>query len=293
MKRIAIITQRGFECCNLGGILKRAAKENKLNMKIELILIEDITIYSKEKTLSIKYHEENLLSFDAFIFRLKTDGKSEKATLIAREIVSRNKLLINESIAFGDYDNKLNFLEIIKEEKLNHPKTFHIDNKKLLRTISNKLGFPLVAKDPFGWQGDYVRKIEDNKQLAELENSFPKKGLLLQEFMPIKNDIRVLVIGHEALGAIKRTAPADDFRSNISIGGSGENITLTSEMKELAEKLSRKTKNSVLGVDFFEFKKNLYVLEINSTPGFSGFKKYSGIDPSIKLLKYIINHKND
>ncbi len=288
MKKVVVITQKGFECCNLGGPLRRTARKNKLDIKIELILIEDIIISSERNGLSIEYHGEDVLNFDAFIFRLKTDEKNEKAILLAREIFSKGKLLINESLAFGDFDNKLNFLEIVRKEKLNHPKTFYIDNKKLIENISKKVGFPLVAKDPFGWQGNYVKKIENEQQLNKLKNSFPKKGLILQEFIPIKNDVRVLVVGYKALGAIKRTAPPGDFRSNISIGGSGEKIALTPEMKKVSEKLSRETKNSVLGVDFLEFRKELYVLEINSTPGFSGFKKYSGIDPSKKLLKHII-----
>jgi ribosomal protein S6--L-glutamate ligase len=110
---------------------------------------------------------------------------------------------------------------------------------------------------------------------------------LFQEYLPNDGDIRILVIGYKAIGAMKRIKPKDDFRANISQGAKAVKFELNKELIKLAEGAARATQTEFAGVDIIESKGKYYIIEVNRTPQFRGFKQYTKVDPSPFIVDYL------
>jgi glutathione synthase/RimK-type ligase-like ATP-grasp enzyme len=113
---------------------------------------------------------------------------------------------------------------------------------------------------------------------------------VIREYIPNDGDIRVFCVGYSAIGAMKRTPPKGDFRSNISVGGSGTEYDLSKnpKVKEIAEKFSRVMELEIAGVDVMIHKDigEPYILEINPGPQFMGLEKYTKTNAALEIIKY-------
>lgn len=290
--KVAVITHKNIIDCSLYTWLKKVLAKRKIKgSAVERFFLEDIVVQWDGKKINLSDSQENILDCDIFLFRLDPSARKEKSYFLARVLQENNKIVINESNGEGtNYSDKLNFFGLVEELKINHPLTYLASNFSSFKEIINsgKITFPFIIKDHLGWQGSSVKKIDKPIHYKYLEDYFPAEGIIVQEYLPIEYDIRVLVVGYQALGAVRRYIPEGDFRSNLSLGAKGESIALTEEMKSMAEKIAQRTKNCILGVDFIEHNGQLYILEINECAGFGKFMKYSGIDPMKELVSYLV-----
>jgi tetrahydromethanopterin:alpha-L-glutamate ligase len=114
-----------------------------------------------------------------------------------------------------------------------------------------------------------------------------ERGVLyLQQFVPNPGrDIRVFVVGEEALGAIYRISQTGSFISNLSHGGTALKCDLTEEMRALAVNAAKAVDADFAGVDLIEGDKGLFVLEVNATPSGKGIKLACGIDVTERIIE--------
>jgi RimK family alpha-L-glutamate ligase len=103
----------------------------------------------------------------------------------------------------------------------------------------------------------------------------------------VGEDLRVLVIGGKVIGAMKRSAPAGDFRANITNGGRGELFEVTDEIEFIARETAKTLGLDIAGVDLLFDQRGFRVCEANSNPGFSGFEKYCDTDVADSITEYI------
>jgi len=121
--------------------------------------------------------------------------------------------------------------------------------------------------------------------------------LIIQEYIKIEYDVRVIVLQGTILAAMKRTVITGDARSNASLGADVENIELTELEKQDSIKAAELCKGDLVGVDFMPAKnrekEQPYILEVNSMPGFIGIES-SNKDKSItqEILKHFKNREN-
>ena len=148
-----------------------------------------------------------------------------------------------------------------------------------------------LLKPIFGSQGKGILKLESRQpdlkfRLAELLN---EQGVLyLQEFVPNPGrDIRVFVVGEEALGAIYRVALNGSFVSNLSQGGTPVRCELTEELEELAIRATKSVGADFAGVDLIEGEEGLFVLEANGTPSGKGINQACGIDVTKRIVELL------
>lgn len=157
-----------------------------------------------------------------------------------------------------------------------HPRTRIFYGKKQKKRILEYFSFPLIAKIPRGsamGRGVYLIK---NKW--ELENycSFSHVAYV-QEYLPIKYDIRVVVIGGRIVHAYLRIPQGNEFRSNLSLGARLSFDAVPRKAKELACHAALACGWDDVGIDICEFKEDFYVLEANMKYGKQGFFQ-AGID---------------
>jgi len=150
--------------------------------------------------------------------------------------------------------------------------------------ITNFFGweYPIIAKHEKGYQGKSVRKFDNWKQVERFLNRINEKNLgmfLWQKCLPTRWDLRVIVLDGKVIGAMKRTAVGEEFRSNFSLGGAVEKWNLSEDDKNLAEKVAKVCGLDYCGVDIMKNEKNeSFVLEVNRQCQFQGFEKATGIN---------------
>jgi RimK family alpha-L-glutamate ligase len=155
--------------------------------------------------------------------------------------------------------------------------------------------YPCIVKIATGSRGNGVFKCDYQSQLKAffgLMKVFdPHRPFLVQEYLADRpgNDVRVLVIGGKAVGAMLRTSKDGDFRANISAGGVGKRLPLTVEMAELGEKVARLLGLEIAGIDLLFRGERFVICEANSSPGFRGFEAYCGLDVAGTIADYVTN----
>ena len=73
--------------------------------------------------------------------------------------------------------------------------------------------------------------------------------IIIQEFIDIEYDIRVVVCENQIVGAMKRNVMSDDIRSNASMGATTEEIELTELEKTEAIRIAEEFRGRLVGVD--------------------------------------------
>ncbi|HOY61390.1 MAG TPA: ATP-grasp domain-containing protein [Candidatus Woesebacteria bacterium] len=180
--------------------------------------------------------------------------------------------------------------------------------------LSEAWEYPVIAKHERGYQGKSVRKFENKKDMEDFVNKINEKNLgmfLWQKYLPTKWDIRVVIVDGRAIGAMKRSAVGEEFRSNFSLGGEVERWNLSEEERDLAEKVAKVCGLDYGGVDIMKGPKSLvlrqaqdtpfeerglyreedydnYILEVNRQCQFQGFEKATGINVAKKIVEMIV-----
>lgn len=156
-----------------------------------------------------------------------------------------------------------------------------------------ELGFPVVVKPLTGSWGRLVTPVRD-QATAEIVLDYiaalpgPQAHLVYLQRLVAKpdRDVRVIVVGDRAVGAIYRRS--DRWRTNIALGGQPLPCPLTAELARLATAAARAVGAEVAGVDLVEDTDGrLTVLEVNSGVEFAGFSQAHG---SLELAELIVDH---
>jgi len=159
------------------------------------------------------------------------------------------------------------------------------------QVLDEEFNYPLIAKHERGYQGRSVKKFENREELERFVNKINEKNIgmfLWQKYLPLKWDLRVIVIGGRAIGGMKRMASGGEFRSNFSLGGEVEEWKLSEEERNLAEKVARVCGLDYGGVDIMKDEKERnYVLEVNRACQFRGFEKATDINVAKKVIELL------
>lgn len=148
-----------------------------------------------------------------------------------------------------------------------------------------------VHKLPIGTHGEETAKVEKGEMVPQLSTN--KQGILQQLIEnphTRHNDVRVYVVGDEVIGAMRRYAPEEDWRTNVARGGAVEDVsdTLDEEVYDIAVKTTKALDLDYAGIDLVKGKNQWYVLEANPTAGFKGFFDATGRNPAPHIIKHAV-----
>jgi ribosomal protein S6--L-glutamate ligase len=166
---------------------------------------------------------------------------------------------------------------------LPHPKTrfyYHLHHDNILKDFD----FPFVAKLPrASAQGRGVFKIDNTTQL---ETYLHRTHIAyVQEYLPHKRDVRVVLINYEPIIAYWRKAEKGSFKTNLHQGGSVSFRNIPEEAVETAREAARKCKFDDVGLDLISHQGRWYIIEANMKYGRKGLRM-KGLD-----VKEIIREK--
>lgn len=213
-------------------------------------------------------------------------------TAVLRQLEVMGVYSLNDSLAIVRSRDKLRSLQLLSRKEIPMPITGFakspLDTKSLIDLVG---GAPLIIKLLESTQGEGVVLAETDKAAHSVINAFKQlnANILVQEFIKEASgtDVRCFVIGDKVVAAMKRTAQAGEFRSNVHKGGTVETVELTDEEAEIAVKATEVMGLDVAGVDLIRSARGSLILEVNSSPGLEGIEKATGLDIASEMIEYI------
>ncbi len=191
--------------------------------------------------------------------------------------------VLNSSVPIARSRDKLRALQLLSRFGIDIPRTVMCRYRdEVEEAVQMVGGLPCIIKLIQGSQGVGVMIANTGAEVAGMLDTLWTLGqeILLQELVAESRgrDVRALVVGDRVVAAMRRTARAGDFRSNIHRGGIAEAVTLEREYAEAAVKATRVMGLEVAGVDMLEARTGPKIMEVNSSPGFEGLEAATGVD---------------
>ena len=113
------------------------------------------------------------------------------------------------------------------------------------------------------------------------------QDFIIQEYLDIKNEYRVFVLGKQSLGVCEKKGEGL-VAKNFAQGGEFFYLR-NQELESLAETLALELNHHTLGFDIVKTRNDeLKLLEVNSWANFEGFGKASNINMPEKIFNYYL-----
>ena len=222
----------------------------------------------------------------------------DKDIYLAERLEKMNVRLFNSARSVLLCDNKILMYQELADKGVRIPRTFiapktfeglNYSKRDFLNNVIDEIGFPMIVKEAYGSFGEQVYLANDKESLNKIVDSIGYKDFLLQEFIASSKgrDIRINVVGDKAIVSMLRENK-NDFRSNISSGGTGTKFDPKPEYLDLAVKASKALGLDFAGVDVLFGKDGPIICEVNSNPQFASTLKATGINLADYIAEYIL-----
>lgn len=219
----------------------------------------------------------------------------DKDIPLAKRLEKMGLKLFNSALAIENCDNKaLTYIEL--KGIVNMPKTIvapmtyrniGYNNTDFVKNTIDKLGLPIVIKECYGSFGQQVYLAESYEKAIEIVTN-TNEPLIFQEFIAESKgkDIRINMVGNQAVASMLRYNN-NDFRANITNGGSMKNYTPTEEEIAVAQKVCKTLNLDFGGVDILFGKNGPIVCEVNSNAHFKNIFDCTGVNVADYIGEYI------
>lgn len=172
----------------------------------------------------------------------------------------------------------------------------HYKDMDAIRAILDSWGGQAVYKPTNGWGGQGIIKIDSPLALECLLSSLYQsdvKHFYLERFVDTdKTDFRVDVVDGKVIGCYGRKAPPNEWKTNITSGGSIMLREANDQIVELALNATEVTGLDIAGVDLiYDCEHERYVvLEVNGIPAFATPEQEAiGVNFNQEKIERIVN----
>ncbi len=272
--------------------LKTAALERGHQCKVLNTLRFAIDL-SGHNEPDLQYRGKHLSDYDAILPRIGA-SITYFGTAVVRQFEQMDVYTPNTANGIANSRDKLRATQILSRHAIGMPATsFARDKADVLQAIELVGGAPVVIKLLEGTQGIGVILAPDTSVAEGIIETLQstKQNVLIQQFIAESKgrDIRALVVGDRVVGAMRRTAEGDEFRSNVHRGGSVEAVQLDDEYERTAVRAAQIMGLRVAGVDMLEGNDGPLVMEVNSSPGLEGIERATELDIAGAIIDHIAN----
>lgn len=242
----------------------------------------------------VHYDGARLPRFDAVIPRIGS-SITPYGTSVVRQFETIGTYCLNGSQGITASRDKLHSHQLLARHKIGMPNTAFANSPKDTDSLINLVGTaPLIVKLLESTQGKGVVLAETKKAAQSVISAFRglKANFLVQDFVKEANgeDIRCFVLNGKVVAAMKRSAAAGDFRSNLHQGGQASIVRISKEERETAIRAVKAFGLRMAGVDLLRSNDGPKVLEVNSSPGLEGIEKATDKNIAGMIYDHIENY---
>ena len=235
-----------------------------------------------------------LFDADAVLARIIPNGSLEQ--IIYRVdalhwIEKRGVLVMNSPRAIERSVDKFYTTALLQEAGLPTPETVVCDGTVDAMAAVRVMG-DVIVKPIFGSMGYGMVRVSDPDVAFRVVQSLEQLRAVFYVQRAIDHggrDVRVFVVGGRTLAAIERRAPAGEWRTNVSRGGSAHAFELPPEWQQLAVRAAAAVGADYAGVDLLPSREGqVFVLEVNGIPAWQGLQHATGLDVAGAIVDHLL-----
>jgi RimK family alpha-L-glutamate ligase len=277
-----------------GGWHATALQETLARRGIEAPFL-DITRLTARLSLRpwLEVNGEPLEQYDALFVRLIPGGSLEQVIFrvdALHRLENAGVRVVNPPAAIERTVDKYYTSTLLEDAGLPTPRTIVAEQFSDAVDAFQELGGDVVVKPIFGSEGRGMARVSDPDTAYRVFRALELGRYIyyLQEFIPHhKEDIRVFVIGGEAVAAMVRRG--ETWKTNVARGAAAGALTLDDELRELSTRAADALGADYAGVDILPAEDRHYtVIEVNGIPGWQGLAEATGIDVAEHLVAYVL-----
>ena len=285
--KLAILSRNNK--CYSSRRLREAALQRDHQVKVLDTLKFSIDVMKAKPDLY--FRSKQLSHYDAVLPRIGA-SITYFGTAVVRQFEQMDVFSANSSTGIANSRDKLRSLQILSRHHIGIPETTFVrDKRDVLPAIERVGGAPVIIKLLEGTQGVGVILADSaNIACAIIETlQSTKQNVLLQKFVSESKgrDVRAFVVGDRVVGAMRRVAQGQEFRSNVHRGGKTELVELDDTYRETAVRAAQILGLRIAGVDMLEGADGPQIMEVNSSPGLEGIEICTGLDIAGAVIDYI------
>jgi len=274
---------------------RRFHKEaEQMGIELQIVGPEEFDIVvTKEGRKSILRNSSPVDLPDCLIPRMGA-GTTYFALAMIRHLQRLGLFVLNSGQSIENAQDKLATLQILAANNIPIPKTMLAKFPLNVDIVEREFTYPLIVKTVSGSYGKGVFFCENRDQLEDLADLIEvskdqRVNVIIQEFVLSSNgkDIRVFVVGGRHIGAMVRIAREGKLKANFSAGGTVTSFDLNPAMERLAVESAKLVGLDIAGIDILFDGDSYRVCEVNSSPGFEGFEKATGLNVPQEIYHYI------
>ena len=260
----------------------------------------DVTLYKNNELLSLLTTTNLSLLPDKELpdYVIFTD----KDIYLARQLELLGIPVFNSAQSIETSDDKIATYQQLAIQQLPIPDTIIAPKifaegfieKSVTQSIIDQLGLPMIIKEAFGSFGEQVYLIQTEEELDRKIGELQGKPFLFQRFIEESTgvDLRLQVVGDEVIAAMKRKS-ANDFRANVTSGGTMEPYHPTNEEKKLAVQAAKAIGADFAGVDLLLGPgQSRLICEVNSNAHIRNLFDCTSINAAEFIVDYILKQIN-
>lgn len=212
---------------------------------------------------------------------------------VLRQFEAMGAATLNSSRSIVHARDKLHCMQVLSRKGIAMPDTAFSRSRSHGQggVLDDVGGGPIVIKLLEGTQGNGVMLADSRQAATSIIDAFHtiEEDILIQRFIAESagRDVRVLVVGKQAVAAMERIAPKGEFRSNLHRGGRSQPFDLTRKVERLAVRAARVLGLDVAGVDILLGKDGPLIIEVNPCPGLEGIEKTTGINVAGAIVDHL------
>ncbi len=279
-------------------VINEFLKTEKFN---EIYKMLTDALYERGYTVEIKTNAQLIYNGDTFINDVGDLPDRvifwDKDILLARFLEKIGLKVYNSSFSIEMSDDKALTYTLLKKNNIPTPETVfcpmtyeNIGYKNIeafIEPVAKKLGFPFIIKECKGSFGKGVylaENLHSAKNIIENTN----KPLIFQKFIKecMGEDIRINVVGKKCVASMLRKSK-DDFRANITLGGTAFDYEPTQQEKALALECASAFDLTFGGIDILRTNNGPVICEVNSNAHFKSIYDCTGVNVGEEIAKII------
>lgn len=230
---------------------------------------------------------------DAVLVRIIPTGSLEQIIYRVNAlhwIEERGVPVMNAPRAIERCVDKFYTTALLQEAGLPVPETIVCEGAAAAIAAVREMG-DVIVKPIFGSLGHGIVRISDPDVAFRVVEPLEQVGSVFYVQRIVDHggrDIRVFVVGGRVVGAIERAAPAGEWRTNVSRGGSVRPFELPAAWERLALRAAAAVGADYAGVDLLPSHDGVvFVLEVNGIPGWKGLQQATGVDVSGAIVDHL------
>ena len=256
--------------------------------EVDMVDIRKIEIQVTNTETKVLYDGEPLKDFDCLYMK----GSFRYSSLLygLTEIFKKKCYVPIDSYAHLIAHNKfMTHLNFSSNKVLKMPGTYYAakigEAKKFLKTLT----YPIILKFPTGTHGKGVIFAESAKSAQSMVDAIDifKQPLLVQDYIDIQSDIRIIVAGDKIIGSMRRIAKKGEVRANAHQGGDAEPFIVTPEIKKMSIEAAKQIKAYLCAVDIIESAYGPLILEVNTSPGLQKITEVTKKNIAGEMAKFL------